>query len=562
MNQANKGEKIDVLGKRLLVLARMFSSSPTQKWATWLRSPLDGAARVGDFAFVNTILHAGADASSAGLDDDCVAGPSDRKTNLIASAAFGGNPRVVSALIAAGSRDGINMADTSTGEHPLHIAAGRGHRTVVKLLLHLGAEVNAQVACCPGSNDQQGSKHSVRGYRLPSPRQGMTALHFAALLGHWEIVVDLIMHGADTDVILPESQESPMHLAARRGHHTAVGALLAAGALPTVLSRRNLFPMDLAACHNHSSTVREFLEYGIDPNTKNALGYTALHQAAYHNAAEALETLVGAGGNLNAATKNGHTPLHVAAFSSTPSSSDGGKSCHDARAVAAAAAVRTIGKYSAVDIDATDASGATPLHTACTHLRERAVEELLKMGANVSLVHFTSSGNEATIAARNSNPGGVARVRAMLTAARAEATWRRRGWLVVLRTRALALARQKHRASSIPPAGTAALGNMSGKRARQAAVGSGDRGGGGGESPRGKRCMVGGRYLPENRRSSSSQRGRGSEVVRAWGGSDWGEVSAARGGGGGWGVELLSTAVGRTTVLQDVTVFRKIVAFL
>lgn len=595
MNQAAHGNNSDdVVGKKLLVLARLFTSSPSPEWATWLRAPLDSAARVGDFALVTAILQAGADAGSAGKSivgaHNNSSSSCDRRkksnNNLIAAAAFGGSPRVVSALVAAGSRGDINMADASTGGHPLHIAASRGHRTVVQLLLRLGAEVNARVVCCPGDSTdrhQGPNKHNVDGgYRssAASLRQGMTPLHFAAIQGHWEIMVDLIMHGADMEAKHSASQESPMHLAARRGHHTAVSALLAAGAQTTVLSRRNLFPMDLAACHGHSRTVREFLDCGIDPNTKNPLGYTALHQAAYHNEAETLEMLVDAGGNLNAVTKKGHTPLHAAAFSSTSSVRSGGKVSNDARR--ASSAVRTIGKYSAFNIDATDASGATPLQTACNHLRERAVEELLGMGADPSLVRFSSSANEATImlAAKNknnnnssNNPAGVARVRAMLTTARADAAWRRRGWLVLLRTRALAFAQQTHQVNynPVPPsAGAGMPGNLVGKRARNTmAVGSGYRmrgDGGGGEFPCGKRGVVGGRYPCDNGRSSSGHRGRGSGGVFTASntGNEWGEVFAAegiRGGGDGRG-ELLRTTVRRTTLLRDVTVFRKIVAFL
>ncbi|CBN74092.1 ankyrin repeat protein [Ectocarpus siliculosus] len=368
---------------------------------------VDGAARHGDFALVSRLLQA---ARAAGMLLDGIRG------SLFMSAAFGGNANIVRALAQAGRGGGgngsgggddtviadINKPDLSTGQRPLHVATRLGHRSAVRALLFYGADVNAPVQPLPSS-------------KVSWPKTllgGMTALHWASLRGYSEIVEDLIMIGGDLNARVSHSGETPLHLAARHGQAAAVGVLLDAGAAASVFSRHNLSPMDLAASSNDSSTLIEFLHRGMDPNARNALGYTAVHQAAYNNASDALRLLLESGGSASSATDVGHyTPLHVAAAFSTrssataapapaagficPTNNNNNKDTAAAarHAPAAASAVRTIVRYGGgadvLRVDALDAEGSTPLHTACVNLQDEAVRDLLDVGANEKL--FTLS---------------------------------------------------------------------------------------------------------------------------------------------------------------------------
>lgn len=428
---------LHVLRRKILLLANLPPPSP-REWAGWLRAPLDGAARVGNFPLVEFLLHAGAATGSDHNSSSNCSSVSDGR-NMVASAAFGGNPDVVRAVIQAAGSSNINKRDSVTGEYPLHIASSRGHRAAVDVLLRFGADVNVKLIV------DTGLKKSCSYWGRTLLQEGMTALHWAALGGHFEIIEDLITRGADMDARVSQSGESALHLASRRGHEASVVVLLDAGAAPAVLSRSNLSPMDLAACHDHPGTVREFLFRGIDPNNKNTKGFTALHQAAYHNAGRAMEALIELGGSLSVATDKGFTPLHVAAFSSHSSSSISIDSSKNEEGEGTCSALRIIGRYAGdfLEVDATDAYGSTPLRTACMYLREDAVQGLLRMGADEKLVNLSLESYVVQGASRDSLKDSAAgtrserisRVMGMLAAAMADRAWRRRGWLIMLRAR-------------------------------------------------------------------------------------------------------------------------------
>jgi len=78
-----------------------------------------------------------------------------------------------------------------------------------------------------------------------SSSDGSSALHFAALHGHAEIVRRLLLGRADV-----HSQNArgwtPLHAAAGRGHAAALDQLLEFGALPYARTLEGLTPRDLA----------------------------------------------------------------------------------------------------------------------------------------------------------------------------------------------------------------------------------------------------------------------------------------------------------------------------
>ena len=103
---------------------------------------------------------------------------------------------------------------TERNRSPLILAARKGHKDVVKLLLDRGAE--------PNMADQYGG----------------TPLHFAALEGHKDVVQLLLDGGAEPNMA-DEHEFTPLHLAAFKGHKDVVQLLLDKGAQPNRLF--NLF---------------------------------------------------------------------------------------------------------------------------------------------------------------------------------------------------------------------------------------------------------------------------------------------------------------------------------
>ena len=548
----------------------------------WLYWQLDAAARDGDIALALALLQA----LAAVPPFPGRARLNPLREGLMTAAAFGGNPDIVRALVeASGSSQAaladINKLDPVTEQRPLHVATHLGHRLAVRALLFYGADVNAAADPAPLSTPALSDGTNLSAFPKTLLR-GMSPLHWASLRGFGKIAQDLIMSGADVDARMARSGESALHLAARCGQEAVVGVLLDAGCEWSVLNSSNLTAMDLAASSNHPGALREFLCRGISPDAAtNALGYSPLHQAAYSNSCDALRLLLESGGDVNSATEMRYTPLHVAAFSaaassssaeSRPSSGDNKAEATAAATGAAVSAVRTLARYGGplLDVDAVDANGSTPLHTACVNLRLGAVRDLLDIGADETkvpdLLSSRASVFEKETGGDNDDGGStdtssspstgaraesIARVVAMLARAPADRAWRRRGWLVVLRSRraaaeALGSASRNSRDSS-----DSSSSSSSSSSEHNGGEGTGD--------------------LPRVSRKRASSDVEDSTAAAAIGGGGKARRSGGIGGGRrGSSASPISSVGGRdvgalvrtVTALEDESVFRRILIFL
>ena len=108
------------------------------------------------------------------------------------------------------------------GHTPLIISTRKGFYYVFQKLLEYRANVNAKSDC------------------------GTTALHWAAKLGHVQMVRDLICHGAQVNCWNNEGN-APLHLAAMGGDDAEIiEILLAAGAKKDMVNHEGKTPYDLA----------------------------------------------------------------------------------------------------------------------------------------------------------------------------------------------------------------------------------------------------------------------------------------------------------------------------
>ncbi len=168
----------------------------------------------------------------------------------------------------------VDGADVNAKNHirltPLHIAADRGHKEVVALLIDKGADVNAMGG------------------------EGETPLHKAALVGHNEVVELLIAKGADLSA--KSWGETPLDSAIRIGQTETADLLRKHG------SKTN---EELKAEPVAEATQPE-------PPTAKAPDIS-IHKTAIKGNIEAVKQHLAAGTHVNAKDKGGNTPLHLAA---------------------------------------------------------------------------------------------------------------------------------------------------------------------------------------------------------------------------------------------------------
>ncbi len=164
-------------------------------------SPVADAAERGDVEAVRTLLRQGADVNAAQNDG----------MTALHWAASRNDVEIARALLYAGAT--VRAATRLGGYTPLHLASRAGHVEVAELLLETGADPNVFTAT------------------------GVTAMHFAAEADAAEVVEALAARGGDANARDGFSERTPLMFAAARGADGAVGALLDAGADPSLATR-------------------------------------------------------------------------------------------------------------------------------------------------------------------------------------------------------------------------------------------------------------------------------------------------------------------------------------
>jgi ankyrin repeat protein len=130
-------------------------------------------------------------------------------------------------------------------------------------------------------------------------------LNAAAFYGHWRLCQFLIEQGADVNLPLPDTGETPLHAALcrsdRLAHDLVLKVLLGNGAKPNCVTKPNV-------------ATGGFMR---DCRTK---GETPLHRAAAFGTEETIRLLLAAGANIDAKDMNGDSPLGWASWSLRPDS--------------------------------------------------------------------------------------------------------------------------------------------------------------------------------------------------------------------------------------------------
>lgn len=292
------------------------------------------------------------------------------------------------------------------GETPLIVAARYGHLFIVDALLRAGADFNV---------------HSTAG-----EENLQTALMAAASGNHLAVVEVLLAAGADCNILSIANGLTALIAAAKEGHMAVVDALLAAGADCNIRSTdffaEATTALEYAANWGHTRMIEAILEHGAAVNAVEQPGmYTVLHFAALSGRRSAIEVLVEAGANIDAETHTGETPLWVAAVD-----------CNSE------AMLSLLQHGAATNVQ--DELGSTPLMEVCVVSREDTegnVNLLLGYGADGTAVRNDgSSCADLPHTHRGLSQDEVERIRRLLLEDPADRVWHRRGWLVMLRSRA------------------------------------------------------------------------------------------------------------------------------
>lgn len=141
----------------------------------------------------------------------------------------------------------VNTLD-SEGRHGLHIAMVEGSFKVAKTLL-----------------DLSGTKVDTRSKSDESP------LMMAALKGHTEFAKRLIKRGADVN----KTGWTPLHYAATSGHLAMIELLLDEDAYIDAESPNKTTPLMMAALYGSEAATKLLLKEGADAGIKNDQGLTA-----------------------------------------------------------------------------------------------------------------------------------------------------------------------------------------------------------------------------------------------------------------------------------------------
>ncbi|MHC4201279.1 MAG: ankyrin repeat domain-containing protein [Planctomycetota bacterium] len=209
---------------------------------------------------------------------------------------------------------------------------------------------------------------------------GDTPLHVAADKGHADIVRALLAHGAE--ISARDSQgDTPLHAGANRGHRAVVELLLAKGADPNATDSGGWTPLHNAGSREVAGLL---LSSGAKLKARSADGGTPLLAAALLERKGVVEFLIEAGADPKARDNSGWTALHLAALGPPPG--DGNENVELAKLLI----------ERGLDVNARDIWGGTPLHQAAD-ARPEMVKLLLAHGAEIDATSVHSSGGDAPL---------------------------------------------------------------------------------------------------------------------------------------------------------------------
>ncbi|XP_045473083.1 serine/threonine-protein phosphatase 6 regulatory ankyrin repeat subunit A [Harmonia axyridis] len=176
---------------------------------------------------------------------------------------------------------------------PLHLGAAAGQIEVCKLLLELGADIDA--------TDEQGQK----------------PIHAACRNNHSEVAKLFLQQHPSLVMAMTKDGNTCAHIAAAQGSVTVIEELMKFDRQGVINARNKLTdatPLQIAAEGGHAEVVKALVRANASVNDENKAGFTAAHLAARNGHGQVLEVLRSSNTLKITSKKLGVTPLHVAAY--------------------------------------------------------------------------------------------------------------------------------------------------------------------------------------------------------------------------------------------------------
>lgn len=163
----------------------------------------------------------------------------------------------------------------------------------IAALLAAGAEPDIHEACCLGDAARVRDLATQQPALLHEPASdGPLPLHLAAHFGQREIAKLLLELGADVDALAGGVfANRPLHAAAAGRSHEAIALLLEAGADPDARDRNGYTALHIAAANGLAPAVGLLLAHGASREARGADGRTPLDFALERKHAEAAALL-------------------------------------------------------------------------------------------------------------------------------------------------------------------------------------------------------------------------------------------------------------------------------
>ena len=216
-------------------------------------------------------------------------------------------------------------AQSERGYTPLHAAVRGDHGELVKMLIadcHAKPETRAHNGYTPlHIAAEEGHKELARmlitafqAGAYATDNDGRMPIHIAARAGHTEFARMLIDDFSVSPRVTCHNQHTLLHYAARQGHTELARMLISKRAAPDYKNRWGNTPLHEAALGGHTDVARLLISEGVKPDGKNKRENTPLHFAAREGQLEFMRLLISEYRTTPyAENRDGKTPLELAA---------------------------------------------------------------------------------------------------------------------------------------------------------------------------------------------------------------------------------------------------------